>query len=341
MSYECGLAALRLEMPERVPRTEFSAAEYHFPLIRRVTGLDVTERSGPEEKAAARRAFREAWTYDFNWNVLIFAGEFGKYRTRMGHAVYGEGGSDYDDVRTQLFEDPEDALRFDPMEALGRKDHAELVRRFNEDYRRQRETLPDEVPMTGTYVTLMSGLIDLLGWDTLLTACGTDPEGFGELANRYARWMQQYMDALADSEAGCVMIHDDIVWTGGAFLRPEWYRKYLFPNYKKYFAPILESGKKLLFTSDGTYTEFVPDLTTDMRYIAERYGKTHVIVGNADTRILLSGTREEIRAEVRRCMDVGKSCPGFFLAVGNHIPANTPVENCLVYEEAYRETCRR
>lgn len=58
------------------------------------------------------------------------------------------------------------------------------------------------------------------------------------------------------------------------------------------------------------------------------------------TRILLSGTPEEIRAEVKRCMDIGKSCP-LFLAVGNHIPANTPVENCLIYEEAYREMCRR
>ena len=78
-----------------------------------------------------------------------------------------------------------------------------------------------------------------------------------------------------------------------------------------------------------------------MRYIAEKYGKTHAFIGNADTRILLSGTPEEIRAEVKRCMDTGKSCPGFFLAVGNHIPANTPVENCLIYEEAYLEMCRR
>ena len=59
-----------------------------------------------------------------------------------------------------------------------------------------------------------------------------------------------------------------------------------------------------------------------MRYIAEKYGKTHAFIGNADTRILLSGTPEEIRAEVKRCMDIGKSGPGFVLAVGNHIPAN-------------------
>ena len=86
---------------------------------------------------------------------------------------------------------------------------------------------------------------------------------------------------------------------------------------------------------------FVLEPTTDMKYLAERYGKTHAIIGNADTRILLTGTREEIRNEVRRCMDIGKQCPGFIMAVGNHIPANTPVENCLIYEEAYREMSRR
>ncbi len=353
MSLSCGWQALRLETPDRVPRTEYSVAEYHFPLIRKVTGLRVDEHSSPEEKAAARRAFREAWTFDLNWNVLIYGAEFGDLRTRMGHAVYGGEGEDFDAVQKQLFEDPEDALRFDPVEMLGKRDHKELVRRFNENLREQREALPDEVPMTGTYVTLMSGLIDLFGWDTMLNACGIDPEGFGRVADRYARWMQQYMDALAESDAECVMIHDDIVWTSGAFFHPEWYRKYVFPNYRRYFAPILEAGKTLLYTSDGTYTEFLDDLaaagvrgfvlepTTDMKYIAEKYGKTHVFVGNADTRILLSGTPEEIRGEVRRCMDIGKDCPGFILAVGNHIPANTPLENCLIYEEAYREMCRR
>ena len=80
---------------------------------------------------------------------------------------------------------------------------------------------------------------------------------------------------------------------------------------------------------------------TDMAYIAEKYGRTHSFIGNADTRILLTGTREAIEAEVKRCMDIGKSCPGFIMAVGNHIPANTPVENCLIYEEAYRKYCRR
>ena len=149
------------------------------------------------------------------------------------------------------------------------------------------------------------------------------------------------------------MIHDDMVWTSGAIFSPKWYRQFIFPNYKKLFAPLRESGKKIMFTSDGNYTRFIDDIAacgvhgfvmepmTDMAYIAEKYGKTHVFIGNADTRILLSGTQAEIRAEVERCMAIGKSCPGFFLAVGNHIPSNTPVESVLYYAQVYEELSRR
>lgn len=353
MSKQDGWAALNLEMPDRVPRTEYSLAEYHWPLISWALGINVSAGSPAEERRKATLALRKAWNFDFNWSVLFSDQIFGSCKTNMGHASYAADGGDYDDKISCPFEDPEDVLEFDPWAVYGPIDKAQVRAQFEQHYRDNERTTPDEVNMTGIYTTLMSGLIAIFGWDMLLMACGMDPAGFGEVANRYASWMQQYMDALAEADVPCVMIHDDIVWTSGAFLHPEWYRKYIFPNYKKYFAPILESGKKLVYTSDGNYNEFIDDIAatgvngfvmepcTDMGYIAEKYGKTHSFIGNADTRILLSGTKEQIRAEVKRCMDIGKKCPGFFMAVGNHIPANTPVENVLIYEEAYREMARR
>jgi uroporphyrinogen-III decarboxylase len=80
---------------------------------------------------------------------------------------------------------------------------------------------------------------------------------------------------------------------------------------------------------------------TDLAGIVERYGQTHAIVGNADTRVLLSGSKAQIRAEVERCMGLGRACPGFFMAVGNHIPANTPVESAIYYNQVYEELCER
>jgi len=352
MSYEDGWAAVNLEMPARVPRTEFDA-HVHWDLVKAVTGIDVGVESPDEVKGEASRAFVRAWNYDIFLSCLIGHGELGDVRTNMGHAVYAAGGIDYDDQIHCPFETPEEVLAFDPWEAYGERDKKELTRRFNEHYRQMCETYPDLVNMTGIYITCVSGLIAMFGWKMLLTAAGLDPEGFGEVTNRYASWMQQYYDALAESDVPVIYSHDDIVWTSGAIFRPDWYRTYVFRNLKRYYEPLIESGKKIIFVSDGNYTEFADDIAacgvhgfffeplTDLEYLAERYGQTHILIGNADTRILLTGTEPQIRAEVERCMSIGKKCPGFFMGVSNMIPPNTPVENALYYNEVYEELSRR
>ncbi|MEI6578266.1 MAG: uroporphyrinogen decarboxylase family protein [Eubacteriales bacterium] len=352
MSYSDGMAAINLDMPDRVPRTEYSVTG-HWALIKTVTGIEVDAHSTWNIQHKAGNAFMKAWNFDFIWNILIHNQVFGDKRTYMGHASYSSEGADYNSKTFTLFDNPEDALNFDPWETYGKKNVSELVEDFENHYKLACLSYSDAVNMSGIYVTCMSGLIEIFGWDTLLMATGIDAKKFGEVTNRYASWMQQYFNALALSDIPVVMVHDDIVWTEGAFIHPDWYRKYIFPNYKKYFAPLIESGKKIIYTSDGNYTQFIDDIadcgvngfvlepTTDMKYIAEKYGKTHSFIGNADTRILLSGTKEDIYNEVKRCMDIGKSCPGFFMAVGNHIPVNTPVENALYYNEVYEKLSRR
>ena len=352
MSQEDGWAALNLRMPQRVPRTEYSA-EGHWQLVSAVTAIQVAADSPEPHKCRAQRAFYRAWNYDLHWGTLIGRAEFGTKCSRMGHGVYAADGVDFDPAVSTFLADPAEALAFDPWEAYGQKDQAELTRRFEADYAARCERDADAVNMTGIYITCISGLIDILGWETLLLAAGTDLEAFGELAGRYACWIGQYFQALAAARVPVVMCHDDIVWTEGPFLPPDWYRRYVFPNYRKLFAPLIEAGQKVLFTSDGNYTAFIDDIaaagvsgfvmepTTDMAYVADRYGRSHAFIGNADTRILLSGTKGQIRAEVERCMAIGKGCPGFFMAVGNHIPPNTPVENAIYYDQLYHQLSRR
>ena len=352
MSFQDGWSALHLEMPPRVPRTEYSL-ESHYGVIRKITGIDITPQSDACTKEQGAAQIIKSFNYDFIWSVLIHNQIFGNKRTDMGHAVYQEGGTDYHSQTRELYDDPDEALKFDPWEMYGKRDIASITRDFDAHYDELTSRNPDTVNMTGIYVTCISGLIEIFGWDMLLTAAGTDQNAFGDLTNRYCEWMLQYFTALADSKSPVVMIHDDIVWTSGMFIHPEWYRKFVFPNYIKLFEPLHKKGKIIMYTSDGTYDDFVDDIancgvnafvmepTTDMSYIAEKYGKTHAFVGNADTRILLSGSKDDIRAEVKRCMDIGKKCPGYFMAVGNHIPANTPVDNVLFYNDIYEKMSKR
>ncbi|MGI6705614.1 MAG: uroporphyrinogen decarboxylase family protein [Clostridia bacterium] len=352
MSYADGWAAMNLEMPQRVPRTEYSASS-HWELVKNVTGMNVDAYSPAELQREASLLFQKAWNYDFVWRTHTFYEAFEGYYTKMGHAIYAAGGVDYDDEISCPFKEPEEVLRFDPWDKFGFRDKQKLKEEFEASYEDAVKSYPDGVNMTGIYITCISGLIGIFGWEMLLTAAGLDPKGFGEVTDRYVSWIQQYFEALAEANVPVVMIHDDIVWTSGAIFYPDWYRRYVFPNYRKLFTPLLESGKKIMYTSDGNFTEFIDELvdcgihgfclepTTDMNYIAEKYGKSHVFIGNADTRILLTGSKEDIYNEVKRCMDIGKACPGYFMAVGNHIPPNTPVENALYYNEIYEKLSRR
>jgi len=353
MSFSDGVAAVHLEMPKRVPRFEPSAAEYHVDLIGAVTGLPIKQDSSEPEKLKARQAFLSAWDYGIYFGCLIGGRELAALSTNMGHAEYAKDGRDFDSHLRCPFHDTEEVFALDPWETYGERDHAELVNSFNEHYRQQCELYPDTVNTTGIYVTLMSGMIQILGWEMLLTAAGTDPERFGELMTRYASWIQQYYDALADSRADVVYCHDDIVWTEGPFIHPDWYRTYIFPNLEKLWAPLRQAGKKIMFVCDGNYTQFAEDIAacgnhgfwfeifTDLNYMTEKFGRSHFLIGNADTRILTFGTKQEIQAEVERCMSAGKKCPGYFMCVSGHIPPNVPVENAIYYNDVYMKTRHR
>ena len=352
MSLQHGMAAINLEMSDRVPRTEYSA-DFHWDLINKVCGTKLSVNSSYEERLAGSGKLLKAWDFDFFWNILINADRLDKCRTKMGHASYQSEAADYDNEIICPFSEPEDALEFNPLEVYDKIDVREATRAFNENYDKQVKWNSDMVNMTGIYITCISGLLEIFGWDILLAAAGIDSKAFGEVTNNYSKFILPYFEALADSKSKVVMVHDDIVWSSGAFISPSWYREFVFPNYKKLFEPLRMADKKIIYTSDGNFTQFVDDIAdcgvdgfvleplTDMAYIAEKYGKTKVIVGNADTNILLRGSKEDIYAEVKRCMDIGKKCPGFFMAVGNHIPPNTPIENAIYYNECYEKLSKR
>ena len=70
MSFEDGWAALNLEMPARVPRTEYSI-EGHWEVLKVVTGIDVDVDSPGEVKKRARDIFvgPEGWNQPFTLDV--------------------------------------------------------------------------------------------------------------------------------------------------------------------------------------------------------------------------------------------------------------------------------
>ena len=73
----------------------------------------------------------------------------------------------------------------------------------------------------------------------------------------------------------------------------------------------------------------------------KRWGRDKILVGTVDIRILTWGTPDDIRREVRRCCDLGRDCPGYFLKCFGDIPENVPIANLDIYFDACRTYGRR
>jgi hypothetical protein len=332
MSYERGIAAFRLQGPPEIPHTQYIT---HPAWLQRVRA----------QQGKPQADWPELLDFDFVWHVDAPRIARGRW-TDMGHAVFQADGGDFRPPSPSPFQDLEDIYRLDPREEYGPVDLEDTTARYRAWWAGSRGH--DYVIPGGTYNSVVSFAIAAFGWENLLLAVGTDPQRFGEVLDRWTDYLLTYVQAWARTGIEVYHTHDDIVWTAGAIFRPEFYRRYVFPNLRRQWECVKDAGKKVLFTSDGNYVEFLDDLAaagadgfvfepaTDLATVVRKFGQTHVIIGNADCRVLTFGSPEDVRREVKWCLDIGRACPGYFFSVGNHIPPNVPIENAEACMEEYR-----
>lgn len=345
MSYQIGVDTLHLRPTPRLAHTEYcdSAA-----LIADATGKD--RHGGMYDPD-----FIDAWAID-----LMFCahdGPYGQWRrhgrtTNMGHAEYADGGTDFVDAAQSPFTDPEQVYAFDATSEYPMPDHDELVEDY-EQFHRELKADHDCLVPGGYYKTIVSGAIEAFGWDMLLLAAA-DRKRFTPVLDSIFRRTLAHNRAWAATSIEAFIQHDDFVWSAGAFMDPAYYRAEIIPRYAELWRVLHEGGKKVLFCSDANWIEFLDDIVDagadgfivepmmPLEPIVERYGRTHVIVGSkVDCRTMAFGTSDAVRAEIDATLELASDCPGFVFAVGNHIPANVPLDRCGAYIDHLRRRWAR
>lgn len=356
MSRQIGMDCIHCKPTPRPGHVEYSM-EYHTALIRKVTGVD-TGPGGISKEAAdynilppgALRRFYDAWDYDFLWGTHDGFVDWSKAGrcTNMGHAVYAADGSDQVASTDSPFQTPEEVWAFDPVAEYGVTPFAELVDRYDRNYRERQAAYPNQVCTGGYYKTVISGAIQAFGWDMLLVAAA-DEARFARVLERFGQYTLHHARAWAETSIEVYIQHDDIVWTAGPFIRPDFYRQVIFPIYRELWKPLKAAGKKVLFCSDGTVDMFLEDIaaagadgfifepSNDFESIAKKLGGRYFLAGGkVDCRTLAFGTWNQVRAEIDATLALTRGLPGFMFACGNHIPANVSDERCLQYMEYLR-----
>jgi hypothetical protein len=339
MSYTIGLNAIHLRPSERLAHTEYCSHD----VLRRL----VTEETG--------QPFEDAWDLDlmFNTNDGPVPWEKRGRVTDMGHAEFLEGGVDRRPSKVCPFAGPEDVWAFDAAEEYGLPDFDALVAHYEQHYRRSQAANSNQVLTAGYYQTIVSGAINAFGWEMLLTAAA-DLHRFERVLDSFFRLSLHHYRAWAETSAKVFISHDDMVWSEGPFLDPAFYRSVIFPRYAALWAPLKAAGIKVLYCSDADWSMFLGDIAeagangfifepmVPLEMAAERYGRTHCIVGSkVDCRTLTFGTQDQIRAQMDATLEIAFDCPGFMFAVGNHIPSNVPLSNARFYIDYLRANWRR
>jgi len=342
MSYQIGMDTINLKKTERLAHTEYC---HDGDLKDAVTSMVVKPGdvlSGEEQI----RSFRNRWMLDFTWGGSdgpINWEERGRY-TIHSHAELLKANPDRRDSEPCPFTDPEQVLEFDAVKEYGPWPTIEELTAFYEKiYQDAQKDQPEQVYPGGNYKTIVSGACLSFGWDMLLLAAA-DQDRFEKVLDSFFRRTLMHVKAWAKTSIKVYISHDDMVWSEGPFMHPDFYRKVIFPRYAELWKVLKKAGKKVLFCSDGKWIDFLDDIVragadgfifepmNPLEPFVEKYGQTHVIVGSkVDCRTMTFGTKEQIKAEIDATLPLALKCPGFIFAVGNHIESNVPVENGLFY----------
>ncbi len=235
---------------------------------------------------------------------------------------------------------PSTRLRMQLAEGAGGR-VAELVQ--------ARKLVGPDVSIHGALYSPEDYLIDLLGADGAMEALLTDPEKCRALLARFAVAVAGH--AREQIVAGVDALNVSAPWAGQSFISPQLYRDLIAPAQAVLVAAAKAGGvlsychtcgaigdrlEAIIDTGfDGIECLDPPPLgNVELADAVRRIGNRAFIKGNIDpVHTLLLGTKEAIRADVIRRLEIGMTARGFILSTACAIAPETPAANVALLRE--------
>lgn len=183
-----------------------------------------------------------------------------------------------------------------------------------------------------------------------------DPEFTHELLSRSAEFVYRYHRRMFESCPGLIdlcEVTDDLGSQTGPMMSIETYREFYKPHHRRFISLCREFGIKVFHHDCGSCRLYLPDLVEmginildplqktcpgmDLRELKQTFGGKLCFHGGVENqKVLPFGTPEEVRADVRSCIDaLAPDRTGYIVAPCHAIQSNTPVENILaLFDEA-------
>ncbi len=185
-----------------------------------------------------------------------------------------------------------------------------------------------------------------------------EPELSHEIIRRISDFFYAHHRRMFEVCEGLIdvaQVTDDLGSQTGPLISLKVYREFYAPQHKRFIDLCHEFGVKVMHHDDGDCRPFLPLLVDmgidmlnpiqwncpgmDMRELKAEFGQRICFHGGIENQSILPfGTPDEVRAEVRHCIDsLASDGRGYILAPCHNIQVVTPVENIVaMYDEAWR-----
>ncbi len=185
------------------------------------------------------------------------------------------------------------------------------------------------------------------GMQNLFTDFYDYPEFVSELLNTIADYNIAQVQEALKYDIDAVYFGDDWGQQRGLQMGPKLWRKFIYPALKRMYASVRQAGKFVFIHSCGDVDELFDDLieigvscfnpfqpeVMDVAALLERYRGRLVFHGGLSTqRTLPYGSVDDVRAETRRLLELGRE-GGYIFAPAHDVPADVPLENMLAFIE--------
>jgi uroporphyrinogen decarboxylase len=211
-----------------------------------------------------------------------------------------------------------------------------------------RELIPDDMGVVGQYGDIYTTIWEMMGFENFSMAIYTDTELVEALFEKVGSLIYSMFETMAQMEwVGVLWYSDDIAYSSGPMINPDFYRQWLFPWLKKIGKLAKERQIPFIYHSDGVLYDVIPDilecgvtalhplepLSMEIGELKARHGHELCLCGGVDVDQLSRATPDEIRRLTKSILEKAAINGGYAAGSSNSIPEYVKAENYLAMIE--------
>lgn len=193
----------------------------------------------------------------------------------------------------------------------------------------------------------------LRGFENFMMDIVDERKKLEDLLDRITEYQVEVSRTLVKMGVDGIYTGDDYGTQRGCLLAPVTWRELIKPRLKRIWAVAKNEGLPVFHHTCGNVFDILADMVEigldvllpvqpqamNIGVLADRYGDELTFMGGISTQKTLPfGTPEQVREEVRRCMDILGKNGGYIVSASHEIGSDCRMENLLAFLEELHET---